>query len=231
VGVGAVVVVVMIVDDNDAWALPQRTVSGIDCWFISRSQINAWNSLHGLLSQPSWVRKIHFPSSIENLHGHHEWTLKKVFLFIKNFLFNYHSISLFHQISKTTFVVVHYLLRENVLIFFPEEYYVNELNVNQLINIFHEHKTMFVFDGRFLYILLQVDIHHYYIADNLNTKKWFFKWRFECLISIPWIRIQNPDWLNVSSVENVRRSEFFSLNNEAPNGSVPDKDKDLAADK
>jgi hypothetical protein len=48
---------------------------------------------------------------------------------------------------------------------------------------------------------------------------------------LPCKRIQNPDWLNVSSVVNVRRREVFSLNNVAPNGSVPDKDKDFDDDK
>ncbi len=50
-------------------------------------------------------------------------------------------------------------------------------------------------------------------------------------MDIPCKRIQNPDWLNVSSVVNVRWIEFFSLNKEAPNGSVPDKDKDFDDDK
>jgi hypothetical protein len=46
------------------------------------------------------------------------------------------------------------------------------------------------------------------------------------MIYIPCKRVQNPDWLNVSSVVNVRRRELISLNKVAPNGSVPDKDFD-----
>jgi hypothetical protein len=81
--------------------------------------------------------------------------------------------------------------------------------------------------------LNQVDIHHYYIDDNLNkiNKKTRRIINKGIMIFIPCKRIQNPDWLNVSSVVNVRWREFFSLNKEAPNGSVPDKDKDFDDDK
>jgi len=67
--------------------------------------------------------------------------------------------------------VVQNLLKENVLIFFLVEYHLIELNVNQLINIFLVHNSMFVFVERFLYILNQEDIHQYYIDDNLNQNK------------------------------------------------------------
>jgi hypothetical protein len=50
-------------------------------------------------------------------------------------------------------------------------------------------------------------------------------------MSVPCKRIQNPDWLNVSSVVNVSRRWFFSFNSEAPNGSVPDKANDFEDDK
>lgn len=65
-------------------------------------------------------------------------------------------------------VVDHNLLKENVLIFFLVQYHLIELNMNQLINIFLVLLSMFVFLERFLYILNQVNIHHYYIDDNLK---------------------------------------------------------------
>jgi len=45
---------------------------------------------------------------------------------------------------------------------------------------------------------------------------------------LPYKRIQNPDWLNVSSVWNLRLSWFFDVNNDAPNGIVPENESNLS---
>lgn len=145
----------MIVEDKIDWAFPQRTVSGIDCRLISRSQINACCSSHGLLSQPSWVRKTHFPSSNDDLHGHHERTEKQIQL-MKSFissLDSYCCIDLYHQQSKMNSVVVVETVpnvsKENVLISSLEQYHLNELNVHQLRNMSLEQYSKFVYSERF----------------------------------------------------------------------------------
>ena len=75
-----------------------------------------------------------------------------------------------------------------------------------------------------------MDIHHYYIDDNLKNRKIQIKKKTKVRF-LPCKRIQKPDWLNVSSVVNVNRREFFSLNKDAPNGIVPDKDSEVDEDK
>lgn len=65
-------IVVLVIGSTGSGALPQRTVSGIGWRLMFRSQIKAFNSLQGLLSQPSWVRRTHVPSFADDRHGHHE---------------------------------------------------------------------------------------------------------------------------------------------------------------